>query len=348
MSRGIGEFAIQEFIPHWLAVVIALLTQLGDLWFLGLLLGILYWTHTEKQDELVVVGGITLTGLGLYRGLKELFDLPRPDAPPLDADLLPWVIQPLWELTATASGYGFPSGHATSSTIVYFGLATVLRVGTRRQRFAGAGLLVGVVGFSRVALGVHYLVDIVVGIALGGLLLYVSLHLLGPLTHRQATVTFLFAILAGVFYVSISDANPDAILVLGAALGSFGGWQLVVLGRQLVVISRPSVALRPIVFRGGLALLALVPLVVAVEEYLLFTGSPYGAGGAVGLASACAVILPIARFSERVRRVNRAVRFWTRAFVRSVWTVLHPSTWQLMLRRLLRTWRRYRDGEDED
>lgn len=155
MSRGIGEFTpIQENIPEFLAVVIALLTQLGDGWFLITLLAVLYWSNAAKQDEILLVGGILACGIGLYRGLKFLFGLPRPEQPLLDPELLPWIIRPLYELTAHASGYGFPSGHATMSTIVYFGLATVLTVGTRRQRFTAAGTAVGIVGFSRIALGV--------------------------------------------------------------------------------------------------------------------------------------------------------------------------------------------------
>jgi len=322
MSRGIGEFAVQELIPEWLAVVIALLTQLGDFWFLSLVLGTLYWTHAEKQDEIAVVVGLTLAGLGLYRGLKEVLALPRPDEPPLDPELLPWLIQPVWELTATAGGYGFPSGHATSSTLVYFGLATVLSVGTRRRRFAVAGLLVSIVGFSRVALGVHFLVDIVVGVVLGGLLLAVAFRLLGPLTARRATVVFALAVSTGGFYLVASDAELDAVVVLGAALGAFAGWQLVVLARELVALDRPSEAFRPLALRGGLAVLATTPLVIAVETFPLSPGvadgPPYAAGGTVGLAAIAVVSLPIARHSPRVCRATGVVGFYLRALLRGV------------------------------
>ncbi|GEM_PF-163409 len=322
MSRGIGEFAVQEYIPEWLAVIIAVLTQLGDFWFLALVLAVLYWTQIEKQDEIAVVAGITLTGLGLYRGLKYLLELPRPDEPPLDPELLPWLLQPLWELTGTAGGYGFPSGHATSSTIVYFGLATVLTpISTRRKRFAVAGTVVGVVGFTRIALGVHYLVDIVVGVALGALLLVVVLKLLGPLTARQGTIIFGLSILTGAFYVYTSEADLDAVIVLGVALGAFAGWQLIILARELVALDRPSAGTRPILFRGGLAVLAIAPLVFALEEFPLFPallgeGPPYAAGGTAGLLAVVVLIVPIARHSERVRTVAGVVGFYLRSLLR--------------------------------
>lgn len=311
MSRGIGEFGpIQEAIPEWLAVIIALLTQFGDLWFLALLLGVLYWTRIPDQDGIAIVWGLLLTGVGFYRGLKEVFEFPRPDQPLLDPELLPWVIQPLWELTATAGGYGFPSGHATSSTIVYFGLATVLTVGNRRLRFVLAGTLVAVVSFSRIALGVHYLVDVVVGATLGGILLYVVFQGLGRTSDHRGTYTFVLAIVTGLFYVYTSAGEIDSILVLGAALGTFGGWQLVVLARILVVAKRPSKTIQPLLYHGGSAVVALGILLFALEEFPLLSGEHYGAGGAVGLITAAVVVLPIARHSHRVSRVLDAVSFW--------------------------------------
>ena len=323
MGRGIGEFVIQEYIPEWAAVILAILTQLGDFWFLALVLGVLYWTQAEKQDEIAVVGAITLTGLGLYRGFKYLLELPRPDEPPLDPELLPWLIRVLWELTGTAGGYGFPSGHATSSTIVYFGLATVLTtISTRRKRFAVAGTLVGIVGFTRIALGVHYLVDIIVGVAQGAVLLVVALKLLGPLRARQGTVMYALAIGMGAFYTYTSEASLEAVIVLGTALGGFAGWQLVMFARVLVTVDRPSAGFRPLVIRGGLAAVAITPLLVAVDRFSLVPvvfgeGPPYAAGGTAGLLAIVVLIIPLARYSERVRAIGRACRFYLFAALRA-------------------------------
>ena len=45
MSRGIGGIdPIQELLPDWMALGVGLLTQLGDAWFLVLLLAVLYWS----------------------------------------------------------------------------------------------------------------------------------------------------------------------------------------------------------------------------------------------------------------------------------------------------------------
>lgn len=232
MSRGIGEFdPIQEVIPEWLAVVVALLTQFGDIWFLALVLVTLYWIDSPNRDEIAMLAGVWLAGMGLYKGLKEIFELPRPDEPLLDPELLPVVVQQLYEATAFATGYGFPSGHAVNTTIVYLGLAHVLTVSTRRRRFAVAAGLIAIVSFSRVALGVHYLVDVVVGVGVGLALLGTVAVLVTRGSIARPTTTFAMAIGFGGFFVVASGAEMESVFVLAASLGAFAGWRLIGLGR---------------------------------------------------------------------------------------------------------------------
>jgi len=72
---------------------------------------------------------------------------------------------------ATAAGKSFPSGHAMSSTVVYGALLLVfLPYVARRWRpavVAGAVVVVLAVGFTRLALGVHYISDVLGGYVLG-------------------------------------------------------------------------------------------------------------------------------------------------------------------------------------
>ena len=68
----------------------------------------------------------------------------------------------------TAQGGSFPSGHAFLSTVSYGLLALVAwRSGAPRARriatVVGTGLLVFLIGCSRIALGVHYPTDVVAG-----------------------------------------------------------------------------------------------------------------------------------------------------------------------------------------
>jgi len=72
------------------------------------------------------------------------------------------------------SGFSFPSGHAASSAVVYLTLAAVAGQvtpdrGVRRYLLIGAILLVGVIGCSRVYLGVHWPSDVLAGWCFGTL-----------------------------------------------------------------------------------------------------------------------------------------------------------------------------------
>ena len=84
--------------------------------------------------------------------------------------------RPLWvESFATGNGFSFPSGHVMGALIAWGMLACVLLVTYPRRRWSdgviGIGLvtLVGAIGFSRIYLGVHYLSDVIAGLAAGTL-----------------------------------------------------------------------------------------------------------------------------------------------------------------------------------
>jgi len=88
---------------------------------------------------------------GLNAGLKALFDRSRPPvAMDLDA------------LVGVPGSPSFPSGHAMSA----FAVATALALLAPRLRWPALGLA-AVIAFSRVYLGVHYWLDVLVGAALG-------------------------------------------------------------------------------------------------------------------------------------------------------------------------------------
>jgi membrane-associated phospholipid phosphatase len=70
-----------------------------------------------------------------------------------------------------ANGMSFPSGHAQAAMVGYAVLLLVflpvVHGGWRRMAGCGAVLLVLAIGFSRVALGVHYVSDVLAGYILG-------------------------------------------------------------------------------------------------------------------------------------------------------------------------------------
>jgi undecaprenyl-diphosphatase len=109
----------------------------------------LYFRHTRTAALLA----ITMLGVaGLDVALKLAFHRPRPVA----------------FFGATPSSYSFPSGHAFGSLCFYGILAAILaaRVRGRGAKFCvwmAAVFLVGMIGFSRIYLGVHYPSDVIAG-----------------------------------------------------------------------------------------------------------------------------------------------------------------------------------------
>ena len=223
MSRAVGEFELlQEVIPDSLAVVVALLTQFGDIWFVTLVFIIAFVRF--DRDRIATAGGVTLGAIALLLALKYTFALPRPDRPLVALETLPPLVRPVYELTAYASGYGFPSGHAVVTTVAYLSLAEVLPVSTRRRRFSAAVSIIAVVGFSRIALGLHYLVDVLAGILIGVAFLSVTYRLLSRYRSASDRRTVALGISVVLAFVSViaSSVHPDTVLLFVVSGVLFG------------------------------------------------------------------------------------------------------------------------------
>ncbi|MFI5953860.1 phosphatase PAP2 family protein [Cryptosporangium sp. NPDC051539] len=101
-------------------------------------------------------------------------------------------VRPVWpDPVATAGGLSFPSGHAQGAMVGYGVLVILLApaLGTRWRRLlvAAAAMMVLAIGFSRVALGVHYPTDVVGGYLLGATWLAALLAIVGrPGCHPAA------------------------------------------------------------------------------------------------------------------------------------------------------------------
>jgi membrane-associated phospholipid phosphatase len=78
-------------------------------------------------------------------------------------------------------GYSFPSGHTMAATLIYgllagFSLHLFKETRWRVLAFGAAATLVLAVGFSRVALGAHYLTDVLGAMAIGAIWLRICAH----------------------------------------------------------------------------------------------------------------------------------------------------------------------------
>lgn len=143
---------------EWRVDVLRVVTRLGSTVWLTLLVvvGALVLRARGRVRAMVFLVATSAAGSALNLTVKYLVSRPRPS---------------LEEPVATAVGNSFPSGHAMGSTVVYGALlvvfATRLPSVRRRWTVLGAAVLVAAIGFSRLALGVHYITDVLAGFALG-------------------------------------------------------------------------------------------------------------------------------------------------------------------------------------
>lgn len=218
---GIGEI-IRQAVPPWLTPVVLGVTRFGNVALLLVFFTADYWFGDHRRGAHAL--SLVLAGMALITALKAFFIAPRP---PESVRLIP------------TGGYSFPSGHATIATIGYSVLAHDVKVGSRRLRYAGATLIIILVALSRVALGVHFLRDVVAGIVVG--LVFVGAA--EWLTGHEPRPGFLMAIGLGVISLVISNLSEASVVEFGAILGAAVVWEAVdvvpsveSLGEHLVLI----------------------------------------------------------------------------------------------------------------
>jgi membrane-associated phospholipid phosphatase len=223
-TRGAGVESLFTGLPLPLLVGFAVVTQLGDVWFYFVVLATAFWvgeTALGDRRRAVFLLGCALTALALSTTLKGYFGLPRPPGATVaaGAERLPGPLGTFYADAATADDTGFPSGHALGATLVWGGAALTLDA-DRRARLAAGTLVVGLVGLSRVALGVHYLVDVLAGWAIAGVALAILLGV--GADRRPGRVLSLAALVALAGAVTNFDATH--LTALGATLGARITW----------------------------------------------------------------------------------------------------------------------------
>jgi membrane-associated phospholipid phosphatase len=203
--------ALSGTVPEVLIPVLIVVTGLGDPVFVVALAMLVYW-FGPRYDLLdrrtgATVLAVSFVALAATMLLKAGFAMPRP---PADVMLIP------------EDGGGFPSGHATGAAATYAALAVFLDRWSRTLRYRLAAVVVVVVALSRVLLGVHYVVDVLVGIAVG-LLVLVAVRYVAIESVTKAFAMAIPLALGGTLLASSAENALQTGLVSGATLG----WWLV-------------------------------------------------------------------------------------------------------------------------
>ncbi len=164
------DLAVLDFMvsirSDFMNIVVAAITHCGDTVTIVALCAILVILPTRKKYGFPLTLA-ALTGLAIYKPMKHIFLRARPDV--------------MYHIVEQG-GYSFPSGHSTSSIIVYGLLLYLIRKHCKNETLKN--VLSGVCIFlacaippSRLYVGVHWATDVICGcfIALGVITLVIAI-----------------------------------------------------------------------------------------------------------------------------------------------------------------------------
>ncbi len=112
------------------------------------------------------------------------------------------------------SGYSFASGHTIGATLLYGQLALFILPIIKRRRWrtltvSSAALLIALVGFSRIALGAHFLTDVLAAIFFG--IIWLAFCLIAGKPMRRSVVLATSVPLVGEpALVRVEETGPPA------------------------------------------------------------------------------------------------------------------------------------------
>lgn len=151
--------SLTDISPAWVRIFIRDFTFLGSFAVLLVVsaLSAGFLLIARKFLSAAYLAAAVMSGALLNSVLKELFERPRPDSTLHLVDV------------ATLA---YPSGHATSTAVVFLTLAAIIDTSIRQRSLRVYVLLSAValsvtVGLSRIYLGVHYPTDVLAGWVVG-------------------------------------------------------------------------------------------------------------------------------------------------------------------------------------
>lgn len=272
---GIGAVrTLRHVLPAPVTEAFGLVTHLGNGALLVAVAVLCYWFRHDRREEYASVIAIGLGAFALVTGLKAAFVRPRPSA-----DRRP----------SAGTHDGFPSAHALGSTVVWGLLAAVSRVGTRRQRYVAAGVVIAAVSLSRIVVGAHYPGDVLGGVLIGASYLALVIRYVDGPYVAFALATGLAAAMA------VLAPNRYTAAAVGGSVGALLAWSL---ARDADVA--PSSASITAVLCVG------VPVAFGVRALALEGFGPIAEG--IGYAVVVAGTLLVPRMAAGLERIEPARR----------------------------------------
>src|SRR5881396_4104476 len=199
-DHGIATWFHERLTPVFVSVLRAF-TEFGSGEWIGVILFalVLFFAWKRWWPSLVTLVVAVPGGMLLNEWLKLIVHRHRPF---VDGPFVDW------------SGYSFASGHTIGATLLYGQLLLFILPGMkvrhwRRLTVFSAVLLVALVGFSRIALGAHFLTDVLAAIVFGVLWLAFCLFAGKPM-RRSVVLTPGVPLVGGPALVCVEETKQPA------------------------------------------------------------------------------------------------------------------------------------------
>ena len=208
--------------------LMSFITLFGEETLFIVLALVFFWCVDKKRGYYLLF--TCFTGTICIQFLKMTFRIPRP-----------WVLDPNFTIVESAreaaTGYSFPSGHTQCAAGLWGGIA---RSAKKRAVQIGGVVLLLLVGLSRMYLGVHTPLDVLVSLGIAavvilGLYWVVYLGFDKPKRIYIAGGVLLLAAIANLLFVTLyrfpADVDPANL-----ASGQKSAWQMLALAIGLCII----------------------------------------------------------------------------------------------------------------
>ena len=166
LDFGVRLIVFLQGLGNWLELPMKFFSFLGTEDFFMVALPVIYWCIDSTLGIQVAV--ILMLSNSVNCAFKLAFHDTRPY----------WYSQTVKGLAAETS-FGVPSNHTQSATVIWGIIAAYLR---KWWAWLVAVLLILLIGLSRLYLGVHFPHDVLVGLLIGGILLWLVLRFWTPIT----------------------------------------------------------------------------------------------------------------------------------------------------------------------
>jgi membrane-associated phospholipid phosphatase len=180
---------IQNTFGDWIGTPSRILSFIGDEEFFLLILPFIYWSLHSALG--LRIGFILLVSNGINGIFKLIFSTPRPFF--YSTEVKPLTFE---------SSFGIPSGHAQTAAAVWGVIAAFLN---RAWIWILLVILILLIGLSRIAVGVHFPIDVVAGWLIGFTLLWLVIRLEKPvltwLKNQPLTLRLVIAFLASLVII---------------------------------------------------------------------------------------------------------------------------------------------------